>query len=147
MITDEQVQIMLQKLEEVLTIVRQQTEEPVVADQTIRVQQIEISGAQRELLTVSTDVDQIPGYLPDEKERQPDRLIKWSVDPDCSYSNWVGDTPFGRILITWKGWKDYHDACVDEFPGGFTAYGSPDQVKQACEEEFAKRIKQLAGSY
>jgi hypothetical protein len=68
----------------------------------------------------------------------PDGTIRWSLDGDeaCGYNNWLGETPFGRILITWKGWKEYHDACVDEFPGGFQAYGGPNDVKAACEREF-----------
>lgn len=68
--------------------------------------------------------------------------IKWTLNGDtaCSYTNWLGETPFGRILITWKGWKEDHDACVDEFPGSFSAYGSPDEVKAACEAEYRRRI-------
>ena len=68
--------------------------------------------------------------------------IKWEKDADkeCRYNNWVGMTPFGRILITWKGWKEWHDACVDEFPGGFEAYGLPDDVKAACEVEYLRRL-------
>jgi hypothetical protein len=68
--------------------------------------------------------------------------IKWEKDADkeCHYNNWVGITPFGKILITWKGWKEYHDACVDEFPGGFEAYGLPDDVKAACEVEYLRRL-------
>lgn len=68
--------------------------------------------------------------------------IKWEKDADkeCPYNNWVGITPFGRILITWKGWKDYDDACVDEFPGDFRSYGSPDEVKAACEAEYLRRL-------
>ena len=76
-----------------------------------------------------------------ETEQQEPVAIKWTLDGDktCRYNNWLGETPFGRILITWKGWKEYHDACVDEFPGGFNAYGSADEVKEMCETEFAKR--------
>ena len=67
--------------------------------------------------------------------------IKWTLDGDkqCGYNNWLGETPFGRILITWKGWKANPDACVDEFPGGFQAYGEPEEVKAACAAEFASR--------
>lgn len=70
--------------------------------------------------------------------------IKWEKDADkqCGYNNWVGTTPFGRILITWKGWKDYPDACVDDFPGEFHACGSPDDVKEACEAEYLRRVSQ-----
>ena len=68
--------------------------------------------------------------------------IKWEKDADkeCKYNNWVGTTPFGRILITWKGWKESHDACVDEFPGDFQFYGLPDEVKAACESEYLRRL-------
>lgn len=69
--------------------------------------------------------------------------IKWTLNGDktCDYTNWLGETPFGRILITWKGWKDDKDASVDEFPGGFTCYGEPDDVKRRCDEEFASRVR------
>ena len=78
---------------------------------------------------------------PQPAQQQEPVAIKWTLDGDktCGYNNWLGETPFGRILITWKGWKKYHDACVDEFPGDFSAYGSPDEVKAMCEAEFAKR--------
>lgn len=72
-------------------------------------------------------------------------MIKWTENGDtyCRYNNWLGETPFGRILITWKGWKEYHDACVDEFPGNFFCYGSPEEVKRACELEFKRRLATL----
>ena len=68
--------------------------------------------------------------------------IKWTLNGDkhCGYDNWVGETPFGRILITWKSWKDFPEACVDEFPGGFEDYGDPDDVKDECEAEFRRRL-------
>ena len=68
--------------------------------------------------------------------------INWTLNGDkrCGYDNWVGETPFGRILITWKSWKDFPEACVDEFPGGFEAYGDPDDVKDECEAEFRRRF-------
>ncbi len=78
---------------------------------------------------------------PEQPEQEP-VAISWVLDgdKDCGYNNWLGKTPFGRILITWKGWKEYHNACVDEFPGGFQAYGEPDDVKAACEAEYIKRL-------
>ena len=71
-------------------------------------------------------------------EQEP---VAWVLDgdKDCRYSHWLGQTQFGRILITWKGWKECCDASVDEFPGGFKAYGSPDEVKAACETELIRR--------
>jgi hypothetical protein len=74
---------------------------------------------------------------------QPEPVaISWVLDgdKDCGYNNWLGITPFGRILITWKGWKEHLDACVDEFPGVFQAYGEPDYVKAACEAEYIRRL-------
>ena len=81
-------------------------------------------------------------HLPQQEAKYEPVAIKWEKDADkeCRYNNWVGMTPFGRILITWKGWKEWHDACVDEFPGGFEAYGLPDDVKAACEVEYLRRL-------
>jgi hypothetical protein len=80
-----------------------------------------------------------------EREALKLALIKWTLggEKDCCYDNWLGETPFGKILITWKGWKDYPCATVDEFPGEFQAQGSdPDAVKAECEAEFARRCKE-----
>ena len=81
----------------------------------------------------------------------PDRAIKWTLngDPDCRYDHWVGETPVGRILITWKGWKDDHVATLDAFPwaaGGdpFFWVGTPDEVKAACEAELMRRVWLMA---
>ena len=80
--------------------------------------------------------------MPKQEAKDEPVAIKWEKDADkeCKYNNWVGTTPFGRILITWKGWKEYHDACVDEFPGDFQFYGLPDEVKAACESEYLRRL-------
>jgi predicted Fe-S protein YdhL (DUF1289 family) len=77
-----------------------------------------------------------------EQPEQEPAAISWVLDgdKDCGYNNWLGITPFGRILITWKGWKEHLDACVDEFPGVFQAYGEPDYVKAACEAEYIRRL-------
>lgn len=76
-----------------------------------------------------------------EQEQEP-VAITWELNGDkgCGYNNWLGTTPFGRILITWKGWKEHHDACVDEFPGGFNASGKPEDVKAACGAEYIRRL-------
>ena len=77
------------------------------------------------------------------KHSQNKNIIKWTLNGDkhCGYNNWLGETPFGRILITWKGWKEIHDACVDEFPGELPAiYGLPDEVKNKAEIEFKRRL-------
>jgi hypothetical protein len=68
--------------------------------------------------------------------------IKWMLDAEeeSSYNNFVGITPFGKILITWKGWKANPTASVDIFPGGFFMSGSPEEVKAACEAEYVRRF-------
>jgi hypothetical protein len=75
--------------------------------------------------------------------------IKWTRNGDkhCSYDNWLGETPLGRILITWKGWKEHKDACIDEFPGKLpNIYGDPDYVKEKAEEEFFRRVNSCTQS-
>jgi len=85
-------------------------------------------------------------HAPERLRASPAQLvapgITWTENGDktCGYNNWVGETAFGRILITWKGWKEDADASVDEFPGGLNAYGHPNEVKAACEAEFRRRI-------
>jgi len=48
------------------------------------------------------------------------KKIKWGEikDPNGSvgYTHCVGESPFGRFLITWKGWKEYEDYDLDEGP-------------------------------
>lgn len=72
-------------------------------------------------------------------------LIEWSEtqnpNKECSYHHIIGQTPFGRILITWKGWKDYPSATVDESPWGFMNGGlTPEETKQMVEAEYKKRL-------
>lgn len=72
--------------------------------------------------------------------------IEWSEvrnpDKDCSYHHVKGTTPFGPILITWKGWKDYFDACADETPWGFmvTNGSNIEECKREVEAEYNRRL-------
>lgn len=78
-----------------------------------------------------------------EAVKQEPVAIKWTLNGDktCRYNNWLGETPFGRILITWKGWKEDPDACIDDFPGERPQFvGAPDWVKEAAEAEFNRRL-------
>lgn len=75
---------------------------------------------------------------------EPVACIQWTLNGNktCGYDNWVGETPFGRILITWKGWKEDPVACIEEFPGQWpNIYGSPDEVKAGAEAEFIRRLR------
>ena len=71
--------------------------------------------------------------------------LDWIKDGDknCGYNNWLAITPFGRILITWKGWKDGDQSTsVDEFPGELPAfYGSPNVVRDLAEAEYWRRVR------
>lgn len=66
--------------------------------------------------------------------RKPDRA--------CHYDHCIADTPFGRFLVSWKGWKDYPAYTADETPWNEWAgtWGTLDEAKQACEVEFARRL-------
>jgi hypothetical protein len=78
-------------------------------------------------------------------EAQAPTPIKWTLggEKDCCYDNWLGETPFGKILIIWKSWKDYPNACLVEFPGEFQANSQDqDDLKAECEIEFARRCKE-----
>jgi hypothetical protein len=80
-------------------------------------------------------------------------IIEWSEvrspDKDCSYTHVIGQTPFGRILITWKGWKDYFDATVDESPWGFmnTGGSNVEAVQREVEAEYTKRLSEVRYSH
>lgn len=72
--------------------------------------------------------------------------IRWSAvqkpNGECGYTHLIGDTPFGRILITWKGWKETHDMMLDESPWGQSAYvgSTVEAAKATVEAEFNKRL-------
>jgi hypothetical protein len=48
-------------------------------------------------------------------------------------------TPFGRILITWKGWKDDYYATIDEHPVEGAAFADHDGTVESAKEEAEKR--------
>ena len=62
---------------------------------------------------------------------------------DCPYNHSWANTPFGKFLITWKGWKDYpsYDADV---PWGVDpgAYGHPslEEAQLWCEKQYNARL-------
>ena len=63
---------------------------------------------------------------------------------EIRYHHTIANTPFGRFVITWKGWKEYESSTVDETPWGdyWTACHSVEQGKRICEAEFAHRLKE-----
>jgi hypothetical protein len=68
----------------------------------------------------------------------------------CRYDHCIAETPFGRFLLTWKGWKtDWrYDLGFDETPWDgieYHSWGSIDEAKQWAADEMEKRIKLLLG--
>ena len=80
-------------------------------------------------------VDRGVGPLAWTAERKP--------DGKCHYTHCIAETPFGRFLLTWKGWKDDIDPVADETPWGefFTpCAGTVAEAQAACEREYARRV-------
>ena len=75
------------------------------------------------------------------------RALEWTgaQPPDHSshYDHCSADTPFGRFMLTWKGWKDYPAYTADETPWNEWAgtWDTLEAAKQACEAEFARRLQ------
>jgi len=73
--------------------------------------------------------------------------IKWSEETppndSCSYDHVIGETVFGRFLLTWKGWKEYPEYGFDETPWNEVIYDGWDSVEDAkhwAEVEFLVKI-------
>ena len=79
---------------------------------------------------------------------EKDAALTWS-DPappqkdGPHYDHVIAQTPFGRFLITWKGWKDYDCPTIDETPWGeWGGVGRDlDEAKQIAEAEYRKRLR------
>lgn len=58
---------------------------------------------------------------------------------DTPYDHVTAATPFGSILITWKGWKEHDcpEALAPWSNGVFTAYPTLDEAKAGCEAEYS----------
>jgi hypothetical protein len=73
-------------------------------------------------------------------------LLAWSEvrapNAECPYTHVVADSPFGRLLLTWRGWKEYDCPTLDESPWGATGYagGDVEEAKRNVEAEFARRL-------
>jgi hypothetical protein len=68
---------------------------------------------------------------------------------ECRYDHCIAETPFGRFLLTWKGWKaDWQNNLgFDETPWDEVVYNhncnSLEAAKQWAADELEKRIKLL----
>lgn len=73
-------------------------------------------------------------------------MLTWIENgrPKCGYNNVVAATPFGEILITWKGWKDYPTCVVDEPVWlGVECFSFLDDAKEYCETELKRRCEDV----
>ena len=78
-----------------------------------------------------------------------DLKLKWSNDlppsEDCHYNHSICNTPFGRFLLTWKGWKPKGSGGIgfDETPWGEAWYGywnTPHEAKIEAEKVYAQKL-------
>jgi hypothetical protein len=73
--------------------------------------------------------------------------LNWSENKkpteECRYDHCTAETPFGKFLLTWKGWKKYDSVCADETPWGdfFRAFDTLEEAKAECEAEYVRRLR------
>lgn len=62
--------------------------------------------------------------------------------PECRYHHVSAETPFGRFLITWKGWKKYDPPSVDISPweSWVGCYNTVEEAKEACEVAWERSV-------
>ena len=74
--------------------------------------------------------------------------LRWTEpqppNEEVSYDHCIAETPFGRFLITWKGWKEHDCPTIDETPWGDWggAYGTVDDAKEAAQRKWEAKLKE-----
>lgn len=78
--------------------------------------------------------------------------LEWTepakANDEVRYDHTKAETPFGRFLLTWKGWKEYPDYGFDETPWGEAEYKDWNTVADAqrwAETEMEKRCLEATG--
>lgn len=63
---------------------------------------------------------------------------------EVRYNHVIAETPFGRFLITWKGWKEHDSPTIDETPwGDFGGVGCDvEDAKAIAEKAYLERLAQ-----
>ena len=76
--------------------------------------------------------------------------LEWSepASPNeyCSYDHTIAETPFGRFLLTGKGWKESPDYGFDETPWNaieYRGWGSVEEAQAWASKEMARRVDAL----
>jgi hypothetical protein len=99
---------------------------------------------------IPDDNDLIELVKQSEQVELPSSGLQWTENrqpnEECRYNRCIAETPFGRFLITWKGWKTHDDPTVDETPWGdwYGVFNSVDAAKAACQREFDVKVKACA---
>lgn len=61
---------------------------------------------------------------------------------EVPYHHIIAMTPFGRFLVTWKGWKEHDPPTIDETPwgewGGVT--DSLDEARDLCGRMYEAKL-------
>lgn len=88
-----------------------------------------------------------------EKYAQPAAIqLTWTEHrppcPEVRYDHHIAETPFGRFVLTWKGWKRRGDEGIgfDETPwdeAWYESWHTPQDAMQAAEVELKRRIDLL----
>jgi len=101
-----------------------------------------VEAERRQLLALATELRQAAmtegfAILSWSEERQPCE--------ECRYNHCIAETPFGRFLISWKGWKEHPAVTAvtaDETPfgGWFECWNSVEEAKSGCQSEYNRRL-------
>lgn len=71
--------------------------------------------------------------------------LVWSepenANEEVRYNHVSADTPFGQILITWKGWKEFPSFDVDDHPVAGVAGHIFEQTLEATKAQCEQRYK------
>ena len=73
-------------------------------------------------------------------------MLRWSGETqpneEVPYHHVIAETPFGRFLVTWKGWKEYDSPTIDETPWGefLGAHSNLEDAKEAAQLAFDQRV-------
>ncbi len=73
--------------------------------------------------------------------------LEWAApsepNDECHYNHPKAETPFGRFLLTWKGWKDSPEYGFDETPWGegeYRGWATVEEAQEWAAQEMNRRI-------
>ncbi len=73
--------------------------------------------------------------------------LSWSEErqpcADCRYTHVVSETPLGKIVIEWKGWKDYDSPMCNMPWGEFFIGNDLADTKRMVQEAWNRMARQV----